>query len=359
MTETTNAHKCGKIDCVVTTTGHCSDGFTPLEACPAYGKPAIASPATLPPLAPPPSNALLQKVLGKKSVQTPENNLATIKLPSGEALESDDIAKMVLAHPIKMVVIIGDRWSGKSTLIGTLYDMFRKGPFGKYAFSGSRTLVGFDKLSFNSRVESGELVPDTIRTSRLEGLKFFHLELSEFPTYNLKNHLVISDRAGEVYEEARANTERLKELHEVRQSLTLVIMLDGAKLTDPAQKHNAFAGLRQTLRGLAEINYIGPNSNVQIVISKYDLVLSNADCTSLTKQIEDFNAKLATDYKDRFAELTFWNIAARDPLFRVNFANGLSELLDDWMNKKRTQIKQSIPILTVEGSEFDMLLNRV
>ncbi len=360
MTDTTNVHKCGKAECDVSVTGLCSDGLVPLEACPAYGKDPAPAQSTITKI----EKAVLQRLVAKRNSQSgtsesTESSLTPIALPSGEALNIHDIEKMILRHKIKLVSIIGDRKSGKSTLIGTLYDKFSDGTFGSYAFSGSRTLVGFDKLSFYTRAESGVKEPDTIRTSIEEGLKFFHLELTDSSTWDSKSHLVISDRAGEVYKDARANTNLLSELNEIRMCLTLVILLDGEMIVDIAKKNNAFAAVRQTLRALSDIGAIGSSSNVQIVASKFDLVVKHANSAELIKQVNHFTAKLETEYAGKFAELSFWKIAARDPSHNTDLGHGLDSLLNDWMSKKRTQIKQSIPAPIIEGSEFDMLLHRV
>jgi hypothetical protein len=358
MAETSNVQKCSKPYCEVGSSGLCSDGHNPLQACPAYGKLSAltTSPAPVPTKAP---IRIAHRVRLKTTLVSNENAISAINLLSGEALETQHVDKMLLAHPIKLVSIIGDRGSGKSTLIGTLYDKFREGPFGKYAFAGSRTLVGFDRLSFYSRVEGGESEPDTIRTSRNDGLKYFHLELSEVNNYEKKNHLLISDRAGEVYKEARANIEQFKGFLEIGRCLTLVILLDGQKIINLSQKNNAFTAVRQTLRGLVESGVVNSSTHIQIVTSKYDLVLNNVDADNLIAEIHAFNEKLATEYANKFAELTFWNIAARDPSLKVVFGHGLAELLEDWINKKRTQMKQLLSIPAAEGSEFDMLLNRI
>lgn len=348
MNQTSNVLKCSKADCDIATTGICSDGHIPLEACPFFGK-YLDNKVIEVPKAP-----LLRPTIINKPVSSD-----AIKLPTGEALQLDDIDKMLLAHPLKLIAIVGDRDSGKSTLIGTLYDKFSQGNFGDLAFTSSRTLVGFDRLSFYSRVDGGLDTPDTIRTSITEGLKFFHFELAACPDYKNKTHLVISDRAGEVYKEARSNSEEVQKLIELQKCLVLVILLDGERVASLENRANAFAAVRQTLRILADSNILNHSSVVQIVTTKYDLISRCSDEAELMALISQFKTRLTADYKEKIGELTFWNIAARDPSGDMSLGHGLEQLLVDWIRRKKVQVVKPIPIPLVSGSEFDMLINRV
>src|SRR6202035_3933520 len=98
--------------------------------------------------------------------------------------------------------------AGKTTLLASIYAMFLKGPFAGMTFAGSATLVGFAKRHRLALLNSGRIVPTTPRTSRDDPPSFFHLALSKDGAAPV--NLIIADRSGEAYGDARISTDLIR-----------------------------------------------------------------------------------------------------------------------------------------------------
>jgi hypothetical protein len=106
-----------------------------------------------------------------------EADLDWIKLPRGDLLSIEEADELLRWRPAILVAVVGERKSGKTTLITEIYERFLRGPFADQLFSYSQTLLGFERKSYPSRADSRAEKPDTTRTSTQDGLRFFHLGL--------------------------------------------------------------------------------------------------------------------------------------------------------------------------------------
>ncbi len=288
---------------------------------------------------------------------TPLQLQENIPLPSGLVLSMPDVERFLLWRSANMIVIVGDKGSGKSTIICSLYERFLRGPLSNFSFVNSRTLLSFEHRAHYSRVDSGRLTPDTPRTSLSEGLHFFHLALINHLKQNSRIDLLLSDRAGEIYQRVRDHTEMVSTLDEVPRADRLVLLLDGERIRDPLERHGALQSTRQTLRAFLDNGSLGSNSIVQIITTKSDLIESCEDKENIENIIQQFINRLRSDFSNRLRELTFWCVAARDPTGKLSSAHGLDNLLADWVTPKHILPKYSIPTLDLK-SEFDKLLAR-
>jgi hypothetical protein len=195
---------CGKSGCEVATTGVYGEGQKPAEACPFFGKEpqeGIDDDEELPP-----DEALT------------DTDPETVLLASGDTLDVNAVDEFLRWRPAIFVAIIGDRDSGKTTLISTIYDRYLRGPFAGQAFAGSRTLIGLERRSYDSRVASGRIRLETPRTSIAEGLRFFHLALVQGGRQELRRDLMLADRSGETYRSAGGNSALVADLIEVKKA---------------------------------------------------------------------------------------------------------------------------------------------
>src|SRR5262249_22129997 len=156
-----------------------------------------------------------------------------------------------------LIAVVGDRDSGKTTILTSLYNCFLRGPFASHLFVGSRTLVGFEKKGHDSRVESGRMEPDTARTSIAEELRYVHLALAPQAKVKARVDLLIADRAGEAYRSARSDSRLVADLIEVASANRVLFVLDGARLSDPALRSGALQSVRQSLRALSDGGALG------------------------------------------------------------------------------------------------------
>lgn len=336
---------CGRSECGISKTGICAEGHTPPEACPSFGQTVEDAPDDF-------EDDDEEDSSARQVVE-----VARLPLSSGEPLVPSEVDQFLRCKPVKFVTIVGDFDSGKTTLICSLYERFLKGSFASYLFAGSRTLIGFEKRSHHSRIDSGRMAPDTLRTSLSEGLRYFHLSLVQEDVPQLRLELMLSDRAGEQYLKARSNSALVDELIEVKKAQHVVVLLDGGRLADPIQRAGAIQAVRQTIRAFLDGGALTRSSRVQVVTTKMDLLSDAAQKEKLQQQMENFRAGLIKDFSDRLGDLSFWEIAARDPHGELDAAHGMDELLRSWCAPISSVVVRE-PLRIKLITEFDRLLSR-
>ena len=328
---------CRKPDCKVPTGGVCSEGHQPPESCPNFGE--------------------LDPIEEEDSSAVYLNTGNTVELPSGEALGVVALEEFLRWRLAKFITIVGEKDSGKTTLICSLYDRFLKGVFSDFAFSESRTLVGLERRSHYSRIDSGGSVPDTAHTSIQEGLQFLHLAIADTGAGYSRHDLMFSDRAGESYRNVQRKPALAKELTEITNAHRVLLLLDGGRVATPTERAGAIQAVRQTLRALIEGGALSSTANVQVVTSKVDLIQSHANRTSLESQLAEFRSQLQQDFGGLLGALTFWDIAARDPTGTLLPAHGLAALVKEWTAISVQRVPPYRRTLTLR-TEFERLLEK-
>ncbi|WP_061260462.1 TRAFAC clade GTPase domain-containing protein [Leptospira interrogans] len=345
MSEAVLEKRCDKEGCTVSISGACSEGHKPLEACPNFGKDNV--------------NIDLKESEEEDTqlrIDSIVDDRSTL-LFSGELLDSEEVEKFLRQRPVTFISVIGDRNSGKTTLISSLYERYRQGKFSGYYFSGSVTLIGVERSLHYSRLESGSNKIDTQRTLLSDGLKYFHLSISPVENLNAKRDLMFSDRAGETYRNARSNTVLIKDLIEIPRADKVLLLLDGARISDPEERSDSMQSTRQMLRALIDNGALGSDSHVQIITTKIDLLTKNPDYKMISEILENFKNKLVLDFGAKICSLTFWDVSTRDPSGELELVYGVDELILDWVTEKK-----SIEVYNQNKiefkTEFDKLLLR-
>jgi hypothetical protein len=346
MVEAAQSIRCSRPECEVSKTGVCPEGHTPIESCPFWDVG---------------SEMDHEDIEDEDNAESPgfqqSIEQSRVALPSGEALTPAEIDQFLLWKAARFVTIVGEFDSGKTTLICALYDRFLRGSYAGYLFSGSRTLVGLEKKSHHARIDSGRLAPDTLRTSLSDGLQFFHLSLVSGCAMRLRIELMISDRAGEQYQKARNNSNIVPELVELKMAQHIVLLMDGGRVADPVHRSSAMQTVRQTLQAFLDSGALSEHSRVQVVTTKVDLLSAVKDKPALETRLEQFRIGLRKDFDDRLGELTFWEIAARDPHGTLQPAHGLEQLLASWCTAVPISLSRAQLQISLE-TEFDRLLLR-
>ena len=276
-----------------------------------------------------------------------------VKIASSESLTFEEVGQFLCAQAGTLVALLGDRDSGKSTLICSIYDRFLHGPFAGCESSGIRTITGLERRAHLERLDSGRDTPETQHTSIAEGLQYFHFPVVPHDT-GRRTDLLISDRAGELYKDARGNSALVEQLIEVPAADYIVILLDGARLASTVLRAGAFFAVRQSLQMLTDWNVLGATDRVQVVTSKIDLIKGAVDATALNERLTDFREKLVRDFGSKLGQLEFLEISARDPKGKYPAAHGVDVLLKSWLEGPKARIRVAavpVPIVT----EFDKL----
>jgi hypothetical protein len=332
---------CGRLDCEVASAGICAEGHSPAKSCPFYGKVATGDYDD--------EGSSIEE--GEEPVEEDQ-----VKLPLGELLSPEEVDQWLCRQGVTFVTIVGDSDSGKTTLVCSLYERFLKGPFAGQFFAGSRTLIGLERRSHYSRMDSGRIHPDTPRTSISQGLRFFHLALAT-GSNTRRVDLMLSERAGETYRRARSNPALVPDLVEVKKADRLVLLLDGGRVVEPANRAGALQSVRQTLRAFLDGGGIGKRTRVQVVTTKVDLLERNPEKDAIKASIHKFKQFLAGSFASKVEELSFWDVSARDPSGEFAPAYGLDALFIDWVAQRPVDSPRTKLIGRVT-TEFDKLLLR-
>jgi hypothetical protein len=281
----------------------------------------------------------------------------TVAISPSESLAFEDVSAFLCSQPATIVVLLGDRDSGKSTLICSLYDRFLHGPFAACDSCGIRTVIGLERRAHLERISSGRATPETQHTSIAEGLQYFHFPVSMTESANRRQDILISDRAGELYRNARGNSQLVEQLVEIRSADFVVILLDGARLVEPSSRAGAFYAVRQSLQMLLDRGAMDTSYRVQVVTTKSDLINKAPDVDLLKERLSEFEARTLADFSHRLASLIFYTISARDPDGTFTPAFGVDTLLNTWLDGPKVRV--GISTTAVEpATEFDKLSTR-
>jgi hypothetical protein len=278
-------------------------------------------------------------------------------IPSSESLTSEDLSAFLCSQAGTVIALLGDRDSGKSTLICSIYDRFLHGPYAGFDSCGIRTITGLERRAHLERTDSGRATPDTQHTSIAEGLQYFHFPVTPKGKVGVRHDFIISDRAGELYKNARGNSDLVDQLTELPSADFILILLDGARLAELATRAGAFYSVRQTLQMFLDRRAFDQSCRVQIVTTKLDLIKKASDVEAIEERVKDFERGLRADFSARLGSMEFHAVAARDPLGTYKLAFGVDGLLKTWLQgpKKRS----GITIAPAElSTEFDKLATR-
>jgi hypothetical protein len=253
-----------------------------------------------------------------------------IELFSGVALGATDAEVITLRSRTNLVVFAGAEGSGKTTLLASAYERLNQGPFAGFKFAGSRSLLGFEELCHLNRLASGGVQPDTQRTRLTEESKYYHLALRGADPIASRRDVLLSAMSGELFRMAKDSLEDAERLTFLRRADTVVLLVDGERLANTAQRTSAQADAADILESLLAANMVSPSCQVEIVFSKLDRIEAAGQTALdfLDKTKEKFERK----FRARVPRLSFRSIAARPALSSVleNSEGGLAEAFASW-----------------------------
>jgi len=304
------APTCRNPDCEVATTGKCALNHDLLESCEEYGA------------------AEVDLDLGNddESVDVVEMAMPT-GLRSSELLKPEQLWPLQKAVPTKTIALVGDFRAGKTTLIAALYASFCKGPLAGYRFRSSRTLTAFARRHHDALLQSQRNTPVTTRTSRQDGLGFFHLCLRDDADDN--HNLLIADRSGETYADARSNTSLIGQLTELKCADRVCFLLDSARLADVEQRHSYKRAFKQQIHAFLDNGALSPSTAVEMVTTKLDKLTPQIEERALMEELAEFETATLAEFSE--VSLSARRVCA---LPRSNYAVGvvgLDTMLQDWL----------------------------
>jgi len=283
-----------------------------------------------------------------------------LKIHSGEALKLDEISAITFRNITQIIIIAGPVKSGKTTLITSLFHLFQKGPYQNYLFSGSETLLGFDRSCYLARISSMRESQDTPRTRPYIEEKFLHLNLCHADLSSPNIDMLFFDISGENYDAAKNSIAECKELNLPNKFDHFVLLIDGEKITRFDRRQRAHNDARMLLRSFLSSNILTKSSYVDVLFTKLDLIEKNPDKIEHLEFIKKTKDSITAQFDEQLGRLRFFKIAARPEGGIFDLGYGMEKLVPSWVEESPYKLppQKNKIVEPKDASEFDRFFKR-
>lgn len=311
---------CRNNECHVAETGVCVDGFT-LDKCPKLVRHDGTENQTKPD-----QDVVISGAAGATEV---------ISLASGDYLTISRASTILAAGETRVLAIVGPNYSGKTSLIASLYEGFQKKTPISFQFARSQTLFAFERACHDSRAYSQRSEPETEHTGHSllpSGVAFYHLGVRDTLRSTITD-ILLADRTGEEYVAAANSTSESDSLVEVKRADCLTFVVPGDRLLDLTARHNVRSQTEMILQGLTDSGAISRKQRLCFALTKLDLIKA-AKAEESTRALKDFSALVnhaKSLFGDRLAEIRSFKVAASPKTTILPHGYGVPALLRYWM----------------------------
>jgi hypothetical protein len=226
----------------------------------------------------------------------------------------------------RLIVLAGSVGSGKTTLVAAVYEAFGGEPSFGLNFAGSDTLMALEQRCHEARLPSGLEVAATPRTPRTDP-SMAHLAVAPIES-TTRTHLYLSDLSGEIYGELVATPLAAAELPVLSHANRVQLLLDGATLHDRENRDVVIYETGILARAIGEYGSIGGDCSVDIIITKTDLLLGQADALGYGHRAADDLLRFVPQGNRGGV---FPVCARSDHPSRIPSRDGLSKLIPAWV----------------------------
>jgi len=172
--------------------------------------------------------------------------------------------------------------------------------------------------------------------------------------------VLLCDISGEDFREAKDSMASCQRLGVIRRADTLVLLVDGAKLSDTAAQHRAKNDPMTLLRNCLDAEMLSPDTAVDVLFTKWDKVEASArkgDIVSFSEWVEN---AIGRQFANRVKQLRVTRIAAHPFESNLPFGFGLEQLFPSWVeHTAQSSDRKAAPLVNLAGAnEYDRYLNR-
>ena len=245
-----------------------------------------------------------------------------VSTPGGRALGAAICDRLLRERGGTVVGIVAGPEVGKTTLIGTIYELIHRGRMADFGFAGSETLRGYEERTFLARIASKRLKPDTPRTKVENQINFTHLRLA---TKDGIKDVYFSDRSGEHFDNALGKPAEFAKFAELERAETILLMVDLEQLR--LSPHVVSSSVRRLFMAMEQRGFL-VGKPLTLVGTKADLFASADDRSEAVSRLE----RLKEDLRRRStggANLRVSIVASRAPKGATKVGEGLDQLLAD------------------------------
>ena len=323
---------CMQEGCQSAATGKCLEGFDPVGTCP-----------------------YLPHTAATTSDDTASSQTAFVGLPSGEALSEIEASEVTGEAPTRVVILAGPADSGKTTVVTSLFESFLEAPFANFLFAGSNTLVGFERRCHEARVASGRCEPHTSHTPVSDTVEFLHLRvISAGVERGSPVNVLLADISGERFRSLRDSVDAVRAMKVLRRADFFTLVLDGGRLCDINQRFSVRNDARLLLRSIVEADVLSPTCRIDLVVAKWDLIVTNDQSAEIKSFVADTTRSLEA-FIQQSGGIRVQEIAARPQSKRLPFAHGLATLFASWFGSSDAAGRRGInlPVIGTRDREID------
>lgn len=259
-----------------------------------------------------------------------------------DATSQDCLNDFVDKEKPKLVALVGFADYGKSTFIGSLYQMLiERHEYNGYSLVDSETYTGFERRVFLRRVNS-EDTSDTKRNVLGES-DILHFKLQSVKGVN--HEILISDKAGETYSKYISSEEEIKKDIVIAKADLLVFFIDAEKDSQSLAEHNLIAEKYESLLGrLKAQKKLVSGIPYVLVFTKVDKVVSG----DRRKKLAERRKKMCTLFIDGIG-------VSPEYVYEVNSKSQDDEQLNQvfaWIMSEKT-IKENVMNLDWAKKEIE------
>lgn len=206
----------------------------------------------------------------KRNIDVNENGIG--ELFFCDAKSQSQLNDFIVAKRPKLVALVGFEGYGKSTFIGTLYQLLiQNETYQGFSFIDSETYVGFERRVFLRRVNKDN-VSDTKRNV-LGDNDILDLQLRS-PKGN-EHRIIVSDKAGETYRQYISSDDEVQKDIVLSNADLVLFFIDAEADSKMLAEHNLIIEKYESvLNRLVRKNKIGNDTAYIIVFTKYDKVVA-------------------------------------------------------------------------------------
>lgn len=250
----------------------------------------------------------------------------SIKLYTGEEMSANETDQITHKYSTKMIAIVGESNCGKTTLLAEIYNTLQKGSCQDLLFAGSQTLIGFEKRSHLSKIESNAEDADTLKTNSRD-FSFLHLALKRKDSIHLNPlHILLSDIAGEMFQLARDSSSIMQDLGLLKEAEQIIFVIDGELLSKLKKRPVTISNADMFIQRALDNGIFDKFTNLKVIISKWDK-LEGDGTFNFVNQIEE---PFANKFSSRVNSFSVSKVAARpkDGTTQLPAGYGLYDLLN-------------------------------
>lgn len=253
---------------------------------------------------------------------------------TGEALEISETNSITCSSLTRLIILAGPAETGKTTLLASLFQLFQSQiSFAKYIFAASKTLIGFEKICHESRIASEGEIPNTARTIPNKK-RFLHLKVCKEDSINKQIDLLFTDISGEYFDLLINSTDECKNFDLAKRADHLTIFIDAGHLSRINLRQNAKTKAVNLLRSLQEANMLKPNIYIEIVFSKWDLLMNEEDSADHIKFVKGVIKEIKNKFSSIYQNIKFLELASRPlKVENVPFGYGIDQVFPEWVEK--------------------------